>query len=293
MEPIKLETAQEVIHKVRDVLQSWPLYRQLRYTGFTGMGLREYPWLNLPSPISFFCPRCRKSQLWDVGKSEGSFYHVQNPMYVCRNCKDQSIRFSVEWVQARNADEASTFVKFGQLPPIEEHVIPELRRRLSQPDEQDLNFYRKAIRCRNYDFGLAALSYLRRVLENRINDLLDLIVEMGQEHDFTTELKRELQDLKASKSFSDKVSLGVKILPESLKPSGNNPMDLLHDLASEGIHSLSEDECLELFDRCRVVFEYLFRELEVRKADAEKYLEGIKALAEKRAQRSSRGEKGN
>jgi hypothetical protein len=34
-------------------------------------------------------------------------------------------------------------------------------------------------------------------------------------------------------------------VPESLKMAGHNPLLLLHDAFSEGVHNLSDDECLE------------------------------------------------
>jgi hypothetical protein len=176
------------------------------------------------------------------------------------------------------------FLKVGQYPPLEETIAPELEKRLAV-NSDDLQFYRKALRCRNFNFGLAALSYLRRVVENRMNDLLDLIAELSESYGFAQNELEGLDQVKKSRIFDDKVTFAAKILPPNLRPNGENPVDLLHDLASEGIHRLPEDECIDVFDTSRVVFEYLFRELEIRKADAEKFVVGVRALAARKAKR--------
>jgi hypothetical protein len=40
---------------------------------------------------------------------------------------------------------------------------------------------------RNYNLGIAAVAYLRRVVENKINDVLDVLAETAQEHSFAAE----------------------------------------------------------------------------------------------------------
>lgn len=289
MKPVTLTSLHAVQQNIAEVLERWPLYREFSYNGYviddvTRDAVGGTP---LPKTVTMFCPICKKGQTYELKDATAPFYTFQQAMYVCRNCKDSFVRFALQWKQASQPEETSSILKFGQFPPFEEEIFPELRRRLSEPDHTDLDYFRKAIRCRNFGYGLAALSYLRRVVENRMNDLLDLIVDLAQAES-SAPLAEQVEAIKESKSFSDKVDIGARILPDSLKPSGHNPFDLLHDLASEGIHSRSEDESLELFDGCRSVFEYLFRELEVRKEDAHKYLEGMKKLAEKKAARASR-----
>lgn len=69
------------------------------------------------------------------------------------------------------------------------------------------------------------------------------------------------------------------ILPGHLKPGGHNPFDVLHDFTSEGLHSKTEEECLQIFDQVRLVFEYLFRHLTVGTEDAKLYAKSLTALA--------------
>jgi len=79
-----------------------------------------------------------------------------------------------------------------------------------------------------------------------------------------------------------KLRIAAKVLSRHLNPQGTNPLDALHDLASDGIHDRSEDECLAIFDRCKAAFEYVFRELDVQAEDAKAYLEALGAIGQKK-----------
>lgn len=43
------------------------------------------------------------------------------------------------------------------------------------------------------------------------------------------------------------------VLPESLLINGHSPIKLLHGALSEGVHALSDEQCLELAGSVRVV----------------------------------------
>ena len=128
-------------------------------------------------------------------------------------------------------------------------------------------------------YGLGALAYLRRVVENKMNDLLDLLRQAAEDAAALEELKK-IDEVKGSWRFDDKIAYAAKVLPRHLKPQGTNPLDALHDLASDGIHHRSEDECLTIFDRCKAAFEFVFRELDVQVEDAKAYLEALGAIGQ-------------
>lgn len=266
-------TDNQLTEKLREILQSWPLYRRLEYTGAGGTN-------NLPVEISLHCQVCRKDQNWVTQlpkfphTHKGSFHSV---IYTCKNCGRATAVFAFLWYDSQHV---SSFHKIGQHPPLEEWVAPELARQL---DADDLEFYKKALRCRNFNFGLGALAYLRRVVENRMNDILDLLSAAATEAGFAVEELKTFEDAKRSKRFDDKVAYAAKILPPYLKPSGRNPIDLLHDLASEGIHAKSDAECIDIFDQSKLALEYLLRELQVRKEDAKAFAGALKELTARKA----------
>lgn len=262
--------------KLRDILTSWPLYREYRYTGADGI-------TTLPPVISHYCYFCKKDQYWDAAYASAARKSgFSNEMYTCRNCKAALLHYYFFW-SAEAGKTNSLFIKVGQYPAQMAEPPAELA---TQLDSDDLDFYKKALTSRNFSFGLAALAYLRRVVENRMDDLLDLIAQAAAEAGFAQDLLNELTQAKKSSRFDDKVTYAAKILPPHLKPGGQNPIDLLHDLASEGLHARTEDDCLEIFDKSKYVFEYVFRQLKVHDQEKKTFVDRLKGLAQKKAART-------
>jgi hypothetical protein len=143
--PETLDQAQ-LLAKIKQALESWPLYRKFQYTGAETA--------RVPEHISLFCPTCKKPQSWQTRWIGGANNRIgfDDTTYTCRNCGAQSIRYYFYWA-TRN--EVSEFFKVGQWPPLDESVTDELQKLL---DEEDLDFYKKAIRMRNHNMGIAAVA---------------------------------------------------------------------------------------------------------------------------------------
>jgi len=148
--------------------------------------------------------------------------------------------------------------KWGQLPAIEERVSSALAK---QMDEPHLRYYKQAIRLRNFGLGIGALAYMRRVVEDNVNHLLDIVVEEAKLTRDTTVDLDEIERVKAGKVFEKKIEYAKTKLPSRLLVGGQNPLDKLHAVTSEGIHAFTDDECIESFDAARLVFEYFFENL--------------------------------
>jgi hypothetical protein len=260
----------ELLHKLTQVLEQWPLYREFRYSGST------YGFV--PEEISLFCTneKCNKQQLWHAQIYTGEQKSGWNEKeYKCKNCGQNVTRYYFYWWGSASS---SRFFKVGQYPPLQTEPPARLAKRLSRTD---LDLYRKALTSRNNSYGLGALAYLRRIVENKMNDLLDLLRQAAEDAGREGELEK-IEEVKRSWRFDDKITYAAKALPRHLKPQGNNPLDALHDLASDGIHNRPEDECLEMFDRCKAAFEYVFRELEVQAEDARAYIASLAAVVSKK-----------
>lgn len=273
-------TGKELWVKLREVLEKWPLYRELLYSSSSGVSAP-------PRLISLYCPICKKDQIWKAssGADEGYDYRTgfRTVRYICKNCDGGQIDYFYYWGKAENQPGAYVFFRAGQYPPLEEWISPALERQL---DGQDLDFYKKGLRCRNFNYGIGALAYLRRVVENRMNDVLDLVGQVARESGFAAEELEQIEAVKRSRTFDDKVSYAAKILPPRLRPDGVNPIDTLHDMASEGIHSKSDDECVEIFDKCKLVFEYFFSELRLEKERTKQFAATLRELTAKRSARA-------
>ncbi|HXN22854.1 MAG TPA: hypothetical protein VOA41_08955 [Candidatus Dormibacteraeota bacterium] len=274
------QDAREVIAVI---LQSWPLYRRFRYDGSLLLNTDERglytanSYFLLPEEIVLLCPKCSKEQRWSGINSKvyptGS---LNTTIYRCKNCGQSRISYFFSWTEAKSG--GGEFFKAGQYPALS--FDPPANLKL---ETEDRDFYKKALTSRNFSFGVGAVSYLRRVVHNRMDALLDLVVETARASGVPAEKLADVAKVRESRRFEDKVEFASSILPGHLKPDGHNPFDVLHDFTSEGLHSKTEDECLVVFDKVKFVFEYLFRHLTIGTEDAKLYVKNLTALASKNA----------
>ena len=80
-------TDQQLLTKIAEVLEVWPLYRQLEYTGADGVVV-------VPRAIKLFCPSCKLESFWetyiapkrqyDAGEHNKDGFTKKD--YTCKNC---------------------------------------------------------------------------------------------------------------------------------------------------------------------------------------------------------------
>ena len=202
---------------------------------------------------------------------------IERKSYTCRNCGRNATNYCVIW-QEREA--GNLFLKVGQYPELEERVPASLEQALNKAD---LKLYKNALRMRNFSLGVAAVAYMRRIVENKMSDMLEILRESAVAHNAPAELLSRHETMKREKRFSDKIEYAGQLLPASLRPIGKpNPMAILHELASEGLHARTDDECVVIFDSCRKTFEYVFGKLRIETEDAKNFVQEMAGLTEKR-----------
>ncbi len=260
-----------------DLLVKGPLYKKYAYNYSSAhmveparsLGVTTSAWL--PKNIKTYCdgPNCEQETMWEV--AEDRVYFTLDPFhraeYVCRNCGKKSINYWFLWTESERR--FSVFQKVGQFPPLSIEPSPELAKALG---DEDTALYKKALINGNFSFGLGALSYLRRVVENKVNMLLDLIAEAAKLSNFESQELPRIEEVKNSHRLDTKIEYASKILPPHLRPGGHNPMDKLYAVASAGIHSKSDEECLDFFQDARFEFEYLFKHLTVTNEEAREFI---------------------
>lgn len=271
--------------ELRQILQSWPLYRRLEYKGAAAVTA-------VPGLLTLFCPSCRLRSTWQTSLKAPPRGYPNRPMvrekhkvgsyqktYMCKNCGIASVTYYFRWEDEMDGN--SVFFKVGQYPELEERVPEPLAKALAA---DDLKAYRNALRLRNFNLGIAAVAYMRRVVENKMNDLLEVLHEAARIHNAPAGLLARHQGIMKEKRFSVKIDYAGDLLPANLRPDGNpNPMAILHELASDGLHSKTDEECVDIFDACRQTFEYVFGKMRVENEDAQNFLRGMTALTERKA----------
>jgi hypothetical protein len=271
---------------IAELLAKWPLYRKLK---FINESVHDYP-----TNIRTYCPICEGERGFDQFAYEGikGTRRVQGAFgleeattakntlrtihFGCPDCKRHRIAYFVSWKQGKEGTE-NVIMKCGQSPEIESKITQDL---LNSISKQDAELLKKAIRARDFNFGLASVAYLRRVVENQIEPLIEKL--LLDKKVSTERFKAKVKKAKADRGFRKILELAGGILPDYLKPNGGqNPLVHLYRLASEGLHNLPEDECIEIFDESLVVFTFVFSELTRHEKEVKTFARGLEKLVKK------------
>jgi hypothetical protein len=199
----------------------------------------------------------------DSGVSELSF--------TCASCGKAERLFLVEQVVTETTVRLQ---KFGELPR-----KPLARDRFLQRFlHDDLDNYEKALVCLTHEYGIAAFAYFRRVTENNIGRLLDLVREDAEASSVSHEILEALEELRKDTPMSKKIELANLALPPHLRPEGTNPLGRLYQVLSEGVHALSEQECLAKAKATSECLAFLIAELTTRREHRQHFKRVVSGL---------------
>ncbi len=112
---------------------------------------------------------------------------------------------------------------------------------------------------------------MRRIVENNIFSLLDTLKEDIGTYGNNEEVLGALAELKKESPMSQRIQVANKALPEYLKSDGINPLRLIYKTLSEGVHSLSDEKCLDKAVILQDCIKFLVGELSERKKHREKF----------------------
>lgn len=175
--------------------------------------------------------------------------------YWCKNCGKYWKTFSVAVCLGEN--HICQIYKFGELPsfgpPVPSRVL-----RLIQSDRE---LFLNGRRCENQGLGIGAFTYYRRVVESQWTRLVDQIIKIAKAINASEETLKELESLRDEKQFSKAVKSIKDGIPPALMINGHNPLVLLHGALSQGVHALTDEECLVLATSIRVVLVELAEKL--------------------------------
>lgn len=191
--------------------------------------------------------------------------------YICANCNKERAIFVIK-ISDNKCE------KVGQYPPLDISIPPEIKS-LRDPIIEGL--YKKGRISENFSYGIGAYTYYRRIVELKIDELLEKIKEF-----FPSEERKVyegiLEKMKKERNADKKINLVKDIITDEIL--SDNPLKLLYSILSKGIHALSDEECLEYASTVRELLLLLIKKIESKKEDKEKYQKAqmkIKKLLEK------------
>jgi hypothetical protein len=168
--------------------------------------------------------------------------------YQCRNCTSTLKTFAVLAMVGSSEGDAEV-IKFGELPVFG----PRIPARVIRLVQRDAELFNKGRRAENLGLGVGAYAYYRQVVENQKAHLIDEIIRVAKKLNADPDTVTQLERAKTQFQFTQSIE-GFKLaIPETLMINGQNPLLLLHNALSRGLHSGTDAECLELAQDIRVV----------------------------------------
>src|SRR5437764_1109726 len=156
-----------------ECLVSAPLYRA---EVFPSVKLLQYPhggyYVVAPPLLDRECDKCGVTKWqFDDGNHERKVREraLSHLGYKCRNCGEAV--FSIWMFWWRGVGGAASFLKAGQFPKLEISIPREFADALG--DKRPL--YLKGMTLRHNTYGIGALTYFRRLIEDTTDEMLDLL----------------------------------------------------------------------------------------------------------------------
>lgn len=256
------------VKEFKQYLENAPLYKAVSYEKVSGGGDKYSI-----DEIDDFCDKCETVRPFHDMRTRGSGAAstfsappkklLRQYSFTCVSCRTEKKEY---FVRQSSTEDIITFEKIGECPR------PQLERdkQLEKFFANDSDNYQKAIVCLANGYGIAAFAYMRRIIEQNIETLLDLLAEDASSSD-NKDIAKALSELKKESPMSDKIKVANRALPDYLKPDGLNPLGKLYQSLSEGVHSMSDSECLERATNIKACIKYLVSELASRKTNRAKF----------------------
>jgi len=267
-------------------LEEYPLYRKFWCSVPANIKNVPHPALNMD------CPACRTPQtfvhFWDESRIDqcppmasitgddlppiSPAREIRGFHYRCSACQNRSLHFYLYF-----SEKLDYVMKVGQYPPWSIEPKKNLREVLGE----HLSEYKKGLACESQAYGVGAFAYYRRIVEGMIDELLGDIGGLLEGEANHAEYMKRLDSVRGSHIAADKIDIVKELLPSVLRPSGINPLSTLHTALSDGIHSKTDEDCLDVAVLVRESLTFLIAEVRERRNRATDYVSTIQKLRKK------------
>jgi hypothetical protein len=204
--------------------------------------------------------------------------------YVCNNCRITKKVYAI-WILSPKADGVAEMLKLGEYPAFA-LTLPSKLISMIGPER---DYLLKGRRAESQGLGIGAFAYYRRVVENQKARIIDEMIKAAERLSATKDVLEELRQAKSEDRFIDSLKPVKHALPQGLQIKGHNPLELLHAALSEGLHELSDEDCLSRATNIRLVMMALAERLSSALEDNVELDKAVAELVKKKAARKSAG----
>ena len=259
----------------REFLEKYPLYRKFRFQVPSTLDKMAKP------AIHMHCELCKSGQTFNMINEYHENYEqgailsegkIVRACYRCTACNSYLRTFYLRF------DEKREFVvKVGQFPPW--NITPDAKTESMLGVHAE--YYKKGLVCESQGYGIGSFAYYRRIVEEIIDTLLGEITDLlvGQERE---KYLVALEESKKTTIAQEKIALVKDLLPPILRPNGMNPLAILHSILSEGIHTRSDEKCMEDSMAVREALVFLVNQVAASKTASKTFTTQMRKLLEKK-----------
>lgn len=279
----------------KEFLEKYPLYKKFKtdwkfYPNCDHTHLKDN---EVPKPaIHMYCSVCDSEQTFNMSNDfwenkfnpESIHGKVKEVRYVCSSCNSGLYVFLIYFgfdPKGLNEETEIYLQKVGQIPAWNIEMDKDLETILGE----NATYYKKGLICESQGYGIGAHAYYRRIVEDVIGELLESISEHISSKEELEKYNDAMESVRKTKVTQEKIEVVKDLLPNSLRPNSVNPLQVLYDELSEGIHYNSDEECLESADAIRVAMTYLANQVMRKRKDHNSFTESIKNLLDKKAKK--------
>jgi hypothetical protein len=241
----------------REFLESYPLNNGqlvVDYYRDNPQKNTSYPYVRLAPVLRLYCPKCEGIRNF-VGKwDEHTEFQVLDQavneflVYNCKDCGEARKTFCIRSAATKTKG-VGYAIKIGEFP--EAHV--ELPRSLKSLLGADYPIFLKGLTCEKQGLGIGAFTYYRRVVESQKSQLIAEILRVAEKLDAPEGVRAVLAQAAKEKQFSRAVDTVKDAIPQALLVDSHNPLKLLHDALSIGVHAETDENCLRIAHGVRMV----------------------------------------
>ncbi len=244
-----------------EFLETFPLYRKVKGEDFS----------SLPTRISLHCDGCGKETTWALNSGQPSIYWAYcQGGYTCVLCGKERV-----WFYLYRDSKNGLVMKVGQHPE-PSITIPKA---LESGLKDSVQHYRRGLICFNQGYGIAAVAYFRRVVEERTNELIYVVGELARANGSGENEVQRILAAKVEKTYDKRLQVAAQMIPASLRPGNVNPLGRLHDLLSDALHAKNEEGALATAGEMRDIIEHVFRNLKDYIDAQRRYAEKVQRIA--------------
>lgn len=282
---------------LKEFLETYPLYRRCLITNLTlGPADVNKPVVQsgevFPLPIPALlrtCDKCDGQQTF-VGRHPPMPWaktpEFNEPLvqmaYHCAACGESRVFFLLraEWVPEQPGRLIA--LKAGQFPPWSINPSRDLANALGEPS---LHLYQMGLVCESQGYGIGAFAYYRRVVEEKLGELLDQVrtllngVELQQ-------YQEALAKVTGEKRAEDKLRIVKDLLPPALLAGTHNPLQIIYEALSADLHAGTDEACLLSAVEIRTAMEFFTKTLASSRAEERRFSDAMKKILEKRMPKS-------